>query len=207
VAITQQQNLIAQELNHRANNLLALIQGIVKLSDASDSASLKQNILGRITALGRAHRLLTNSRWRGAVLQHLVEEELRPFTLADPARARLSGPTINLGLEEARALAMGLHELATNAAKYGALSTQLGRVEVTWEQDATGARRVHWREHGGPVVEKPARKGFGASVLERALRSVGGSTQLVWRSEGLVCVFELPPEQLGAGRRSRLQNA
>jgi signal transduction histidine kinase len=197
VAADQRLRLFAQELEHRINNLLSFIQGIVRLSDGQNAASLKKNILGRIAAFGNAHRLLSRSRWSGAVLQQLVEEEMLPYAFGDPARVQLSGPTINLGPEEAQALAMALHELATNAAKYGALSTRSGRVEVTWEQDPTGVRRIHWREHGGPVVETPTRKGFGASVLERALRNVGGRTRQLWRSEGLACVFELPPSQAG----------
>jgi PAS domain S-box-containing protein len=196
VAADQRLRLIAQEQDHRINNLLTLVQGIVKLSDGGSAAALKQNILGRITAFGNAHRLLSKSRWRGAVLQQLVEEEMLPYTLGDPARVRLSGPTINLGPEEAQALAMALHELATNAAKYGALSTREGWVEVAWEEDAAGVRRVHWREHGGPEVGTPTRKGFGTSVLERALRNVGGRVIQSWRAEGVACVFELPPKEV-----------
>jgi two-component sensor histidine kinase len=116
-----------------------------------------------------------------------------PYSLGDPARVRLSGPTLRLAPEEAQAMAMALHELATNAAKYGALSTRSGQVEVTWERDAAGVRRVRWREQGGPAVETPDRKGFGTTVLERALRSVGGRMEQAWRPEGLACVFELPP--------------
>jgi PAS domain S-box-containing protein len=186
--------LVAQELDHRVSNLLSLVQGIVKLSDGSSAASLKRNILGRIAALGNAHRLLSRSRWRGAALRRLVEEELLPYTLGDPARVRLSGPTLRLAPEEAQALAMALHELATNAAKYGALSIRGGQVEVAWERDAAGVRRVHWREHGGPAVDAPDRKGFGTSVLERALKTVGGRAEQSWLPEGHACVFELPPQ-------------
>jgi two-component sensor histidine kinase len=196
VATEQRLELVAQELDHRVNNLLSVVEAIVMLSEGVNTTSLKQNLLGRIAALGNAHRLLSKSRWHEADLQRLLEEEMRPYTLGAPERVRLSGPTTSLSPAEAQAFAMAFHELATNAAKYGALSTPGGQVEVTWEQDATGARRVNWRERGGPVVETPSRKGVGTSVLERALRSLGGSTRQLWRPEGLVCEFELPPQQV-----------
>jgi PAS domain S-box-containing protein len=196
VETEQRLKLVAQEVDHRANNLLAVIQSIVALSRGDSAETLRRNILGRINALGRTHQLLSQGRWRGAELKRLVEEELLPYTLGDAARMRLSGPAMDLTPGEAQALAMGLHELATNAAKYGALSTPDGRVEVTWSRDTGGARRIRWQEDGGPLVEQPSHKGLGMSVLERTLQgAIGGRTQLLWRPEGLVCEFGLPPER------------
>jgi two-component sensor histidine kinase len=196
VETEQRLKLVAQEVDHRANNLLAVIQSIVALSRGDSAETLRRNILGRINALGRTHQLLSQGRWRGAELKRLVEEELLPYTLGDAGRMRLSGPAMDLTPGEAQALAMGFHELATNAAKYGALSTPGGRVEVTWSRDTGGARRIRWQEDGGPLVEEPAHRGLGMSVLERTLQgAIGGRTQLLWRPEGLVCEFGLPSER------------
>lgn len=197
VEAEERQRLIAREIDHRATNLLAIIQSIATLSQGSTAEDLRRNILGRIDALGRTQKLLSRSRWRGATLQRLAEEELRPYVLDDAHRVRISGAEITLTPDEAQAVSMGLHELATNSAKYGALSTLGGRVEVTSECDADGARRIRWQEDGGPPVEQPSRKGLGTSLLHRCLRgSIGGRTQVTWRREGLICVFELPASRV-----------
>jgi two-component sensor histidine kinase len=187
--------LVVQELDHRANNLLAVVQSIVRLSRADSPQGLQRNIIGRIDALARAHQLVSDVRWQLGDLRRLIGEELLPYTLGEPGRSSLEGPPMELNAAEAQALAMGFHELATNAAKYGALSTPGGTISVTWECDAGGARHIRWQEDGGPPAPPPVRKGFGANVLERALLGVGGATRLTWRSEGLVCEFDLPPEQ------------
>lgn len=188
--------LVAKEVDHRANNLLAVVQSIATLSKGESAEELRGNILGRIGALARAHQLLARSRWRGAHLRRLIEEELAPYALGETDRVRLQGPAMDLNPAEAQALAMAIHELATNAAKYGALGTAGGRVEVSWERDAGGVRRIRWQEDGGPkVTATPTRKGFGTRMLERSLAgALGGRTHLQWRPEGLTCVFELPPE-------------
>jgi PAS domain S-box-containing protein len=191
--------LVAKEVDHRANNLLAVVQSIATLSKGESPEELRSNILGRIGALARVHQLMSRTRWRGAHLRRLIEEELAPYTLGEPDRVRLKGPALNLNPAEAQALAMAVHELATNAAKYGALGTAGGRVEVSWTRAADGVRRLHWQEDGGPkVTAPPTRKGFGTRMLERSLAGVlGGRTQLIWRAEGLICDFELPPEPPG----------
>jgi two-component sensor histidine kinase len=187
--------LVAREVDHRANNLLAVIQSIIRLSKGATVEDLQRNLIGRVDALARAHELLASARWRGADLRRLIEEELLPYTLGEPGRARLFGPDMALSPGEAQALAMGLHELATNAAKYGPLGTADGQIEVVWERDAGGGRHIRWQEHGGPPVTPPSRKGFGVNVLELTLRGVGGRTRLEWRAAGLVCQFDLPPEE------------
>jgi two-component sensor histidine kinase len=189
--------LLAREVDHRANNLLAVVQGTVALSEAEDSTALKSVITGRVGALARAHQQLAQARWEGADLRRLVEEELLAFSIGDEARASVRGPTVTLAPAAAQSVAMALHELATNAAKYGALSTPHGRVEVSWRRDAGGALRISWRETGGPRVEKPARKGLGTTLLQRALSGpFRGGASLDWRGEGLVCELMLPSEAL-----------
>lgn len=191
--------LLAREIDHRANNLLAVVQGTVALSQADDPATLKKVIGGRINALARAHQLLAAARWEGADLRSLVSEELLAYSLGDESRAVVSGPRVSLTPAAAQSLAMALHELATNAAKYGAFSVSSGRVEVTWTLDAAGDLDLSWRETGGPEVRPPTRKGFGASLLPRALSGgVGGKVQLDWRPEGLCCAFKLPARSLDA---------
>lgn len=185
--------LLAREVDHRANNLLAVVQGTVTLSKAEDVAALKEVIVGRVNALARAHQLLAEARWEGADLRRLVEEELLAFSLGEAARVSIEGEEIALPPAAAQSIAMALHELATNAAKYGALSTATGRVRVAWTRSADGRLLIRWSETGGPPVVRPTRRGLGTSMLARALEGpLKGDTRLDWRPEGLVCELELP---------------
>jgi two-component sensor histidine kinase len=186
--------LLVREVDHRANNLLAVLQSMVNLTRADSVEALKRDLLGRIGALARAHQLLASTRWRGADLEALVEEELRPYTLGESGRVHAEGPTMTLSSAEAEGVAMAIYELATNAAKYGAFSAPTGRVKVTWGRDSSGARHILWQEDGGPPVSKPDRLGLGARLLRQALAAAGGRTRVLWRAEGLVCEFDLPPE-------------
>jgi PAS domain S-box-containing protein len=171
--------LLAREVDHRANNLLAVVQGTVALSEAKDSKALKSVITGRVNALARAHQLLARARWEGADLRRLVEEELLAFSLGDEQRVAISGPAVTLSPAAAQSVAMALHELATNAAKYGSLSTAHGRVEVSWTRGDDGELHIAWRERGGPRVSAPTRKGLGTTLLGRALTGpIGGETRL-----------------------------
>jgi len=182
--------LLAREVDHRANNLLAVVQGVVALSDASAVADYKERVLGRLQALAHAHRLLADSRWVGASLTALVHEELRAF--AGQEQALVSGPDADLGPAVAQGLAMTLHELATNAAKYGALTSPQGRVEVSWSINA-GTATLLWQEHGGPVVRRPTRKGMGTTLLARALKgAANGTVKLEWLESGLRCTLQFP---------------
>jgi two-component sensor histidine kinase len=197
-ATEERLGLLMREVDHRANNLMAVIQGAVTLSRSDDPGELRQIIIGRVEALARAHQLLAESRWRGADLRRLVEEELRPFALGDEARVRVEGPPLPLSPAAAQGVAMALHELATNAAKHGALSAPGGHVAVAWKVDDERLR-ICWSEAGGPPVNTPTKAGFGGTVLQRALSgSVGGRTQLHWRAQGLVCELELPLTSLTA---------
>jgi PAS domain S-box-containing protein len=187
--------LLAREVDHRANNLLAVVQGTVQLSQAPTVEALKTVLVGRVAALGRAHQLLSEARWEGADLRRLVEEELLAFSLGEAARVSIRGDDVALPPAAAQALAMALHELATNAAKYGALSTSEGQVTVSWTRERGGPLTVRWAETGGPTVTKPTRRGLGATMLSRALGgALKGETRMDWRPGGLVCELELPGE-------------
>jgi PAS domain S-box-containing protein len=189
--------LLAREVDHRANNLLTVVLGTVQLSQAETAEALKNVLAGRITALGRAHQLLSEARWEGADLRRLVEEELLAFSLGEAARVTLGGPDVALSPAAAQALAMALHELATNAVKYGALSVPAGCVAVNWTRPTAGALSIRWTETGGPLVAAPSRRGLGTAMLARALSGpLGGRTKLDWRPEGLVCDLELPASAL-----------
>ena len=185
---------LAGEVDHRANNLMSVVQGTVALSQADNVAALRQVIVGRLHALAFAHQLLSNARWSGADLRRLVEEELLPFTLGDDGGCvRLAGPSVALDPQAAQGVAMALHELTTNAAKYGSLSSPVGRVEISWSIGDGNRLSLRWAESGGPAVEPPGRRGFGTSVIGRALGgSIGGGACLDWRPDGLVCELEFP---------------
>jgi len=185
--------LLAREVDHRANNLMAVVQSTVALSRAETVAELKSLITGRVHALSHAHQLLSVARWEGADLHSLVDQELSPFTLGDGGRVSVSGQPVSLPPALAQAIAMCLHELATNAAKHGALTSGSGRVQVTWAVDSQRRLEMTWAETGGPGVSPPTRRGFGTSVLERALSgALGGACDFDWRPEGLRCAMAVP---------------
>jgi PAS domain S-box-containing protein len=181
--------LLAREVDHRANNLMAVVQGAVTLSQGESVPALKEVLIGRISALARAHQLLADGRWEGADLRRLIEDELHAFASSGDGRLTIEGDPYALTPQLAQSVAMAIHELTTNAVKHGALSVQAGRVEVSWITPPEGkAPVITWRELGGPAVSAPSRRGLGATVLERALRGTeGGRTEIEWRPEGLVC--------------------
>lgn len=184
--------LLAHEVDHRANNLLASVQSVVSLTRAEDIPRFRESVLGRISALAHAHRLLAEARWVGARLTRLVEEELRAFSVE--GRVSVDGPDANLAPTIAQGLAIALHELATNAIKYGSLATPDGRILVTWGlPDKDGLVQMTWLEEGGPPVSEPTRTGFGTTLLRRALSgAVGGSVKFEWRADGLRCGLSFP---------------
>jgi two-component sensor histidine kinase len=183
--------LLAREVDHRANNLLAAVQSIVNLTRAEDIAGFRERISGRISALGNAHRLLAESRWMGADLARVVAEELEPYR---EGHVSIAGPDAQLAPPVAQALAVALHELATNAAKHGSLSTASGRTLVTWSQpDKQRLIHMTWQELGGPPPSAPTKPGFGMTLLQRAFTGQpGGSAELDWRPEGLCCRLRFP---------------
>jgi len=204
----ERQNLLAREVDHRAKNALALVQSIVRLTRTNSVDSYVAAVEGRIKALSRAHTVLSLSRWQGADLGGLVEEELAPYRTGDASMVSIQGPQILLQPATAQTLALALHELATNAAKYGALSSIAGRVKVSWDVGENGLE-FRWSENGGPETERPAAPGFGTRIIMASIeRQLAGSVKFEWRSEGLRCTFSVPrskletPERLVKARRA-----
>ncbi|MGZ3287133.1 MAG: response regulator [Xanthobacteraceae bacterium] len=188
----ERQALLAREVDHRARNALALVQSIVRLTRSDTIKAYIAAVDGRIGALSRAHTLLAQSRWQGADLARLVEEELAPYRAGDDAKITATGPNVSLEPRTAQTLALALHELSTNAAKYGALSVMPGRVGVTWELQPDSLV-LRWSESGGPVTEPPASPGFGIRVISASIeRQLEGETAFHWRPEGLHCSLRVP---------------
>ena len=147
--------------------------------------------MGRVRALGHAHSLLSASRWTGADLRRLIEEELAPYN-ENNGRIQIEGQSQALPPELAQSMALALHELATNAAKYGALSTPNGKVQIEWKPIGAGRLLLRWSESGGPAVVKPTKSGFGTVAIERMFRGqLDGDIRFDWRPEGMVCEISL----------------
>ena len=188
----ERQALLAREVDHRAKNAMAIVQSIVRLTKAASKADYVSIIDGRIKALSRAHVLLSNSRWQGADLGKLVNEELAPFRSTHADRIAISGPEILLEPTKAQTLALALHELAANAAKYGALSSVSGKLMVRWALEAD-ALVIQWHETSGPETHKPAATGFGTKIITGSIeRQLGGKTDFDWAPTGLRCSLTVP---------------
>jgi PAS domain S-box-containing protein len=185
--------ILAREAEHRANNVLATVQATVHLTQADTPEGLKQAIEGRIQALANVHRLFVKSRWQGAELHGLVKEELAAYSQGRETRVQIDGPNVLLEPDAAQAIAVALHELATNAAKYGALSVPDGHIRVEWSHEQNGRLALRWTETGGPPVEPPRRRGFGSRVMENMVRGqLKGELRLDWSAQGLACEIVLP---------------
>ena len=178
---------LAREAEHRSKNLLATVQATVNLSQADTAEGLKNAIGGRIQALANVHSLFAQSRWIGAELSTLATQELSPYRRDNEARVRIDGPQVLLEPNTAQMVAVILHELATNAVKYGALAAAGGRIEVNWSHPGDGWLTLCWIERGGPPVEPPARQGFGHRVIERMIGQLKGKSNFDWCPEGLAC--------------------
>jgi two-component sensor histidine kinase len=186
----ERQNLLAREVDHRAKNALALAQSIVRLTRGENVESYVRSVEGRINALARVHTVLSLSSWQGAEIGKLIDEELAPYSTGD--QIALNGAEVQLEPATAQTVALALHELVTNSAKYGALSTLTGRLSIVWEIDA-GALDIVWAETGGPRVKEPASRGFGTrSVIASIESQLGGKAEFDWRSEGLICRLSVP---------------
>jgi PAS domain S-box-containing protein len=184
---------LAHEAEHRTKNILATVLATVRLSHSDSSAGLKQLIEGRINALAKVHGLFVQSRWTGAELHTLVAQELSPYSGETGGRVRIDGPSVVLEPNAAQTIAISLHELATNAAKYGSLSAADGRVEIAWSRTADRRLCLRWIEFGGPTVTPPTHRGFGTRVLENIIAGqLGGAVHFDWRDQGLTCEIALP---------------
>ena len=195
----ERQNLLTREVDHRAKNALALAQSIVRLTRGDDVKDYIQAVEGRISALARVHTILSLSSWQGAELAKLIDEELAPYATGD--QIAFSGVNVQLQPATAQTLAMALHELVTNSAKYGALSTLSGRLTIKWEIVAD-VLQILWEERDGPSVDLPATRGFGTkSVIASIESQLGGQAEFDWRSEGLVCRLSVPLMHAAAARQ------
>ncbi|MFO1061994.1 MAG: response regulator [Dongiaceae bacterium] len=200
--VEERQQVLVGELDHRAKNLLAVVQSVLHLTRAATTAEFVAAVEGRIKALSRTHALLSESRWRGVELGRLVGEELAPFRR--PGRQiEAFGPVISLRPGSAQSLALALHELATNAAKYGALSVPEGGLTLTWTVE-DGRLVLRWTESGGPPVTPPTRKGFGTKVIGASIeQQLGGAAELDWHGDGLRCRLSVPQRHIESGRPAR----
>ena len=183
---------LAGEVDHRAKNMLGLVQAMVRLTKAGTLDDYVAALLGRINALAHAHTLLSGSRWTGADLRQIVEDELAPYR-RDDLPVTVSGPAVRLALAAAQPIAVALHELATNAVKYGALSAAKGQLSVRWMIGADRWLELTWSETGGPSVQAPQRSGFGTAAVSRMIKlQLGGEIHMDWRETGLVCTIRIP---------------
>ncbi|HEX2114945.1 MAG TPA: PAS domain S-box protein [Alphaproteobacteria bacterium] len=190
--------LLAREVDHRSKNMLAVLQVMLRHTRAETVKDYAEAVQGRVAALARTHTLLAQARWEGADLKALIDEEVAPYHKSERKSVRTEGPAVALAPEAAQSLAMAVHELATNAAKYGALSAPEGRVAVRWRLQANQELEIAWQESGGPPVKPPTRRGLGTSVIQRSIRDqLGGTVRFDWREQGLRCEIAVPAGQIG----------
>jgi NO-binding membrane sensor protein with MHYT domain/two-component sensor histidine kinase len=185
------QRLLIDELNHRVKNTLATVQSITRQTakGASSIPAFRASLEARLMSLSGTHNLLTRSSWEWASLRDLAAQETAPHAANQVA---LAGPDVQVSPRQALPIGMIFHELATNAAKYGALSAPGGRVDVGWRVDG-GTLRIEWRESGGPSVTAPSRRGFGSTLIERlAVGELGGTAAVDFAPGGLECRVEVP---------------
>jgi two-component sensor histidine kinase len=191
----EHQRLLINELNHRVKNTLATIQSLARqtLRDGVDARDARERLTERLLALSAAHNVLTRENWEGADLSEIAHEAMRPYQEPSDGRVRICGPRARLAPNAALALSMALHELATNAVKYGALSSAEGRVSLDWEPNAAGdAMDLTWREAGGPPVNAPGAKGFGSRLLASLSGELGGPAEIDYAPGGLTCRLKAP---------------
>jgi PAS domain S-box-containing protein len=181
--------LLMREVDHRARNALTVVQSILRLTSAADIASFRETVLGRVEALARAQGSLADRQWHGAPLSEVVEGALA--AVASPEHYELVGPSLMLAPEQVQPVSMIVHELATNARKYGALSSPGGRLRVAW-RTGEGDVEITWREEGGPPVQEPEKKGFGSRLIRELAAQLGGSFSKAWLVSGIAARLTLP---------------
>jgi two-component sensor histidine kinase len=191
--IERHQNLLLDELNHRVKNTLATVQAMAVQTIKGVDVGARDTFLARLFALSSQHDLLTLDNWEGASLEGVVRRALRPWREDEHVRFHVRGPAVHLNPKRALALGMALHELATNAAKYGALSNATGAVHVHWTVlPDDKSLNFRWEERGGPPVTAPGYRGFGLRLIEHGMeREICGPVMLDFRPEGLVCQWDM----------------
>jgi PAS domain S-box-containing protein len=197
----ERQQMLVRELDHRAKNLLAVVQSVLHLSHAETMPEFIASVDGRIRSLSRAHSLLSEARWQNVDLRRIVAEEIAPFSANPQQQIAAEGPAVSLHPASAQSLALALHELVTNAVKYGALSVPQGRVALSWTLQPE-ALLLRWIETGGPAVRTPKRKGFGTRVIGASIeRQLRGRATFDWQPEGLQCSLTIPRSNFEAAPR------
>jgi two-component sensor histidine kinase len=194
----ERQSLLIRELHHRVKNTLSTVQGLLGAT-ARSTQSVDQfyhSFSSRIISLANTHNLLTEDYWQTASLHEILKAELTPYDNQSDRRLRIEGPTVELSADLAVPTGMAIHELTTNAAKYGALSVPQGKIEVTWDlaaADDARKLRLLWVERNGPPVEKPQRKGFGSTLLQRVLATqCNADIRFEFEPEGLRFHMDVP---------------
>ena len=194
----ERQVLLAREVDHRAKNTLAVVLSVLRLTRAPTTKDFITTVEGRVHALAATHNLLSATRWEGADLGKIVEEEMAPYHANHRQRVITGGPAVVLLPATAQAVALALHELATNAAKYGALSTETGTLSVSWRAEGD-ALVLDWTETGGPPAAEPARLGFGLTIVRSSIEAqFRGGVSYEWRRDGLRCTLSIPAAQIAA---------
>lgn len=188
--------LLINELNHRVKNTLTMVQAIATQTFKGVDAGAREDFEQRLLTLSNVHSLLTDESWESAELHAVIRASLRPHLGGARERLAFVGPDLRLRPKGAVALSMALHELGTNALKYGALSVEGGSVSLTWTTDQ-GRFRLRWQERGGPVVTQPNRTGFGSRMIERGLSAeLQGEVRIDFRPDGVVCTIDAPLESI-----------
>lgn len=195
--LAERDRLLAREIEHRNKNLLGIAQSIVRMTRAPGVEAYREAVLGRFAALGRVQGLLGDGR-QEIGLETLLADELDAYNIDTSERIQLSGPPINVGSDAAQPLAMAVHELATNASKYGAFAQATGRLAIAWARDGPdGPLRIEWRESGDGVIAAPDREGFGTTLIRSIVEGqLAGTLELAWEPDGLRCAMELPADVL-----------
>jgi two-component sensor histidine kinase len=203
----ERQDLLAREVDHRARNALAVVQSIVRLTRASSVGGYVAAVEGRIKALARAHALLSDSRWHSADLRALVAEELAPYRAGETEKVEIRGPNVALLPHMAQGVALALHELATNAAKHGALSSMAGKVSLTWQLQQE-VLVLQWVESGGPGIAPPSARSFGLKVIRASIETqLGGEAMFEWDPAGMRCVLSIPRHEImSMGEPKKVRN-
>jgi PAS domain S-box-containing protein len=199
----ERQDLLAREVDHRARNALAVVQSIVRLTRASSVEGYTAAVEGRIKALARAHTLLSDARWHSADLGALVAEELAPYRANEADKVEIGGPNVSLLPHMAQGLALALHELATNAAKHGALSSTAGKISVAW-QLRSEFLVLQWIETGGPRIVPPTSRSFGLKVIRASIENqLGGKASFDWDPQGMQCTLSIPRREAVTAREPK----
>lgn len=181
--------LLMREVDHRARNALAVVQSMIRLTKADDADQLREALAGRIDALARAHASLAHSNWEGGLLSQVIAEEVA--SSGAPSRFRFDGPEVMLLAEQVQPVSMIIHELTTNAFKYGALGSPTGQIEISWRRAPTGWV-LTWTEEGGPAVSPPQRTGFGSRLIQQLASQLEGEVSFSWRPAGLAVELVVP---------------